>query len=225
MYTTQWTTTPFLLPYSPVLTGPGYSENPGPAWWVLRHVLPSPQRGSRLQHTTAVKGITFKNVNLSGNVEKEEAYVDYKMLTIKSYQVVDLCTFIEASFCSRGLKYTGTGRFILVSTCPPFATYQKIKNKYQSTVWFFIHTNKTEFQAKWIRQFKCKLCCCFPTLYLLGKLQPCAVTRPSSFCMWALTCLYWALFCSLRDGELHESFLQTKQRPADAQYCIWSFWK
>lgn len=53
-------------------------------------MLPSPQRGSRLQHTTAVKGITFKNVNLSANVEKEEkekeeAYVDYKMLTIKSY--------------------------------------------------------------------------------------------------------------------------------------------
>lgn len=47
-----------------------------------------------------------------------------------------------------------------------------------------------------------------PTLHLLGRLQPCAVTRPSSFCMWALTCLYWALFCSLRDGELHWSFLQ-----------------
>lgn len=52
----------------------------------------------------------------------------------------------------------------------------------------------------------------FPTLYLLGRLQPCAVTRPSSFCMWALTCLYWALFCSLRDGELHWSFLQEEQR-------------
>lgn len=48
-------------------------------------MLPSPQRDSRLQHTTAVKGITFKNVNLSANVEKEEkekeeAYVDYKIL-------------------------------------------------------------------------------------------------------------------------------------------------
>lgn len=52
----------------------------------------------------------------------------------------------------------------------------------------------------------------FPTLYLLGRLQPCAVTRPSSFCMWALTCLYWALFCSLREGELHWSFLQKEQR-------------
>lgn len=68
------------------------------------------------------------------------------MLTVKSQQVVDPRTFIEASFCSRGLRYTGTGRFILVSTCPPFATYQKIKNKGQS---FIFHApEKTVVQSK-----------------------------------------------------------------------------
>ncbi len=33
-----------------------------------------------------------------------------------------LFTFIEASFCSRGLRHTGTGRFILFSAWPPLAT-------------------------------------------------------------------------------------------------------
>lgn len=46
------------------------------------------------------------------------------------------------------------------------------------------------------------------TLCLLGKLQPWTVTLPSSFCMWALTCRYWAFFCSLREGELHWSALR-----------------
>lgn len=85
--------------------------------------------------------------------------------------------------------------------------------------------DETEVQSKCIRPFKGRPCCRFLTLYLLGKLQPCTVTRPSSFCMWAFTCLYWALFCSLRDGEMHKSFLQTEQRSADAQYCIRSFGK
>lgn len=31
-------------------------------------------------------------------------------------------TFIEASFCSSGLRHTGTGRFILFSVWPPLAT-------------------------------------------------------------------------------------------------------
>lgn len=41
-------------------------------------------------------------------------------------------TFIEASFCSSGLRHTGTGRFILFSAWPPLATYkeQDINNNF-----------------------------------------------------------------------------------------------
>lgn len=65
--------------------------------------------------------------------KREQVINIWISLGFKEMYVMYICyilsTFMEASFWSSGLKYTGTGKFILFSSCPPFTTCRDVNRK------------------------------------------------------------------------------------------------